>query len=221
MGSTVEGGHRPGRRKLKWIVAGSVILGGLLLLVRLPHADDPLHKAYFYEPWQASSNAYQAAYTAWSMRPFDGYHLVLQYQITRLDTRSGEVPGFVTAPCEVEVNVADRAERQIEVVCDSCGVGAAALHSIAQVFALFRERASQPIGKAPPLGQDGCYRMDGGYLDLVDGWYDRELGYPHQIGNMPQPWIPDNCGSTIWSFPTERDSLKRVRVIVTELTPLG
>jgi hypothetical protein len=37
---------------------------------------------------------------------------------------------------------------------------------------------------------------------------------------MPQLWIPDNCGSTILLFPTERDRLKRVRVIVTELTPL-
>jgi hypothetical protein len=220
MSSTVEGGHRPGRRKLKWIMAGIAVLGGLLL-ARLPYAVDPMHRAYFYKPWQASSNAYQAAYATWSMRPFDGYRLVLHYQITRLDTRSSRIPGFVTATCEVEVNVADRAERQIKVVCDSCGVAAAAPHSVAQVFALFRERASQPIGKAPPLGQDGCYLMDAGYLDLVDGWYDRELGYPHQIGNTPQPWIPDNCGSTSWSFPTERDSLKRVRVIVTELTPLG
>jgi hypothetical protein len=219
MGGAIAGGRRPGRRKWTWIVAGSVILGGLLL-VRLLNADDPLHKAYFYEPWQGSSKAYQAAYATWSTRPFDGYHLVLQYQITRLDTRSSEVPGFVTATCEVEVNVADRTERQIQVVCDSCGVGAVAPHSIAQVFALFREHAIQPIGKAPPLGQDGCYLVDAGYLDLVDGRYDGKLGYPHQIGNMPQLWIPDNCGSTILSFPTERDSLKRVRVNVTELTPL-
>ena len=68
---------------------------------------------------------------------------------------------------------------------------------------------------------DGCYLMDGGYLDLVDGWYDRELGYPYQIGNVPQPWIPDNCGSTLLLFPAERDWVKRLQVIVTELTPLG
>jgi hypothetical protein len=43
-----------------------------------------------------------------------------------------------------------------------------------QLFALFRERASQPIGKAPPPGPAGCYRRDAGYLDLVDGWYDHE-----------------------------------------------
>ena len=218
MSSTVEGGYRPGQRKLKWIVAGILVLGGLLL-ARLPYAVDPMHRAYFYEPWRASSNAYQAAYATWSMRPFDGYHLTLQYQITRLETQPGQIPDYVTDTCEVDVIVTDRAEQQIETVSNSCD--SSVPRSIAQIFAMFEERAARPVGKAPSLDQTtDCYNSDTGYLDLIEAEYDRESGYPHQIGNSPTAWnLAGHCWAWL-TYPNDAALVQRDRFIVKNLAPL-
>ena len=194
-----------------------VILGGLILQLRW--RNDLLGQARLYEPWQTSSRDFQAARNKWLARPFYGYHLILQYQITRFEARPGQIPDYVTDTCEVNVIVADRAEQQIETVSSSCD--SSVPRSIAQLFAMFEERAARPVGKAPSPDQTaGCYNSDTGYLDLIEAEYDRESGYPHQIGNSPTAW---NLTGYCWAwltYPNDAALVQRDRFIVKNLAPL-
>lgn len=217
-GDTVGKRNRRKSRKWIWIAIGLVVLGGLILLAL--RRNDPLSQAYFYEPWQTSSRDFQAARSKWNARPFNGYHLTLQYQVSRLEAQPGQIPDYVTNTCEVEVIVADRAEQQIKTVSNSCS--GIVPQSVAEVFAMFEERATRPVGKSPPLDQQtGCYREDDGFLDLIKAEYDSESGYPRQIGNTPIPlMLPGNCWVSMLQLPNAAGFVKRYQIIVKELTPL-
>ncbi len=208
-------------RLRKWLWGAVAVIAGAvcLLIVRQEYFADPLIQAYFYEPWQTGSREYHAARNRWQARPFDGYHLTFQYQVTQLQSQSGQIPADVTTTCEVEVTIADRAEQQIAVASNSCP--AAVPHSIAQMFALFEERANRPVGKSPTRDPSTrCYNMDVGYLDLIAADYDSAWGNPRQIGNKPSVWdLTGDCWSSILMIP-EAAFVPRQQIIITDLTPL-
>ena len=86
---------------------------------------------------------------------------------------------------------------------------------------MFEERAARPVGKAPSLDQTtGCYNSDTGYLDLIEAEYDRESGYPQQVGNSPTAW---NLTGYCWAwltYPNDAALVQRDRFIVKNLAPL-
>jgi hypothetical protein len=178
---------------------------------------NPWFAAYSDPAWVSSRSAFMQARQAWQSRLFDGYYLKVEFSISQWKSIDGAIPDFVTRTCELEVRVTDRAEQVIDEERNTCtGVVPRTIH---EVFALFEQRATEPVGKLARRTSSNCYSSDDGYLDLVAADYHPQWGYPLKISNQPIPWAPGPCFTSLLIMPTASTLVPRYEVTVVDFRP--